>query len=153
MTTDACGGPLVVVMQNAAIRSDEFAYDAAAAGRASSFAVGGVRSDRMMRIASISIIAASAISTSPIHGTGSVGVIKRPSVARNLGSVIARMAQVLMTYMNTVGTPVTSHTHHSCRVRQSQMVTPSSVSAAKSWLLAPNKFQKRLHTGTGASLG
>ena len=41
-------------------------------------------------------------------------------------------AHVLITYMNTVGTPVTSQTQASRRVRQSQTVTPRSVSAASS---------------------
>ncbi len=39
-------------------------------------------------------------------------------------------AQVLITYITTVGTPVTSQTSGLRRVRHSHTVTPSSVSAA-----------------------
>ena len=45
--------------------------------------------------------------------------------------------------------PVTNQTHIARRVRHSQTVTPSSVSAARSWLLAPNSAQKVRHTGIG----
>ena len=51
--------------------------------------------------------------------------------------------------MNTVGMPVTNQTQHARRVRHSQTVTPSSVSAASSWLLAPNRSQNSRHTGDG----
>jgi len=61
-------------------------------------------------------------------------------------------AHVLITYMNAVGSPVTTQTHVSRRVRQSQTVTPSSVSAARSWLLAPNRLQKVFQAGTGLPL-
>ena len=46
-------------------------------------AAGGVPSDERMRIASISIRAARTISTTPTHGTGSVGTIHWPSGPRN----------------------------------------------------------------------
>ena len=69
--------------------------------------------------------------TSPTQGTGSVGTTQ-PSGVRNRGSVSVKSAQVLITYMKAVGRPVTSQTQVSRRVRQSQTVTPRSVSAASS---------------------
>ena len=52
------------------------------------------------------------------------------SASKNRGSVISTRAHVLIVYMTTVGTPVISHTSGFRRVRHSQTVTPSSVSAA-----------------------
>ena len=75
-------------------------------------------------------MAARAISNTPAHGTGSRGAAKWPAASKNLGQVIFTSAQVLIAYMNTVGTPVTSHTRDVRRVRHNQTVTPNSVSAA-----------------------
>jgi len=69
-----------------------------------------------------------------------------------LGSVSVTSAQVLIAYMKAVGRPVTIQTQASRRVRQSQTVTPRSVSAASSWLLAPNRFQNIFQAGTGLPL-
>ena len=94
-------------------------------------AAGGDGEPAIARTASTSISAASAISTTPAHGTGSVGARKLPVAAsKNFGSVIFTSAQVLIVYINTVGSPVTNHTSGLRRVRHSQTVTPSSVSAA-----------------------
>src|SRR5262245_1928411 len=103
-----------------------------------------------MRMASMSMSAANNSSTKPIHGTGSVETTKLPAEFQNFGTVIETRAQVLMVYMKAVGRPVTSQTHQAFCVLQSQIVTPSNVKAAKSWLLAPNRFQKIRQTSTGA---
>ena len=44
--------------------------------------------------------------------------------------MICTSAQLLITYIHTVGIPVTSQTQATRRVRHSQTVTDSSVSAA-----------------------
>ena len=126
-------------------------YDAAAAGIAvSSLAAGGVPSESRMRMASTSISAASTISTRPIQGTGSAGI--DPAAGRRAELGQRHQAQG----------PGAHHVHPdgrqaghqpdppgACSVRHSQTVTPSSVRAARSWLLAPNRFQKICQTGTG----
>src|SRR5688500_1862503 len=105
----------------------------------------------MMFRASSSISPASVSSTTPAHGTGSRGTSSSPP-EQNVGSVRLTGPQVLMTYMNTVGRPVTNQTQTARRVFHSQTVTPKSVSAASNWLLAPNSAQNDRHTG-GASAG
>src|SRR5690606_16363652 len=117
------------------------------AAAATSPCCGGSPLPANTRTASTSISAANPSSTRPIHGTGSLGVCHGPSLERNAGTVIVTSAQMLITYMMTVGMPATNQTHIARRVRHSHTVTPNSVSAASSWLLAPNRFQKSCHTG------
>ena len=78
----------------------------------------------------------------PRHRVG-----RRREVARcgieELGSVILASAQVLIVYMNTVGTPVTSQTSGLRRVRHSQTVTPSSVSAASKLVARAEQVPER----------
>src|SRR5688572_13411779 len=61
--------------------------------------------------------------------------------------IMVTIAQTLTTYIQTQGMPVTNHAHFAFNERTSHTVTPSSVSAAKSWLLAPNSAQNVCQTG------
>ena len=94
------------------------------------------------KTASKSIIPASSNSTIPIQATTSLDMCHVPSAARNLLKVMLASAQVLVMYMSTVGIPVTIHTHHSPRVRQSHTVTPKSVSAASKLIARAEQIPK-----------
>src|SRR5206468_237406 len=95
----------------AASPHDDFQETPTAAGN--SPACDGGDADRppaKTAIASTSISAASPSNTTPTQGTTSFDAAKLPLPSKNFGHVIEIKAHVLITYMTTVGMPVTNHT-------------------------------------------